>query len=78
MKEVYGELLVPLLKDLPAIKSLSLELGARYSDYNTAGGVTTWKALTNWGVNSLRRVPRRYPGGHARAERRGAVHRPDA
>ena len=52
VKEVNGELLVPLLKDLPAIKSLSLELGGRYSDYNTAGGVTTWKALTNWGVNS--------------------------
>ena len=51
VKEIYGELLVPILKDLPAIKSLSLELGARYSDYNTAGGVNTFKALANWGVN---------------------------
>jgi outer membrane receptor protein involved in Fe transport len=51
VKEVYAELLVPLLKDLPAIDTLSLELGARYSDYNTAGGVETFKALANWGLN---------------------------
>ena len=52
VKEVYGELLVPVLKDLPAIKTLSLELGARHSDYNTAGGVNTFKGLANWGVNT--------------------------
>src|SRR5688572_32009044 len=33
VKEVYGELLVPLLADMPLIQSLELELGARYSDY---------------------------------------------
>ena len=37
VKEVYGELLVPLLKDVPLFKALNLELGGRYSDYNTAG-----------------------------------------
>ncbi len=49
--ELYGELLVPLLKDLPAIQALELELGYRYSEYNTAGGQKTWKALANWTVN---------------------------
>jgi outer membrane receptor protein involved in Fe transport len=48
VKEVYGELLVPLLKDLPAIKSLNMELGDRYSEYNTAGNTQTYKALLNW------------------------------
>jgi iron complex outermembrane recepter protein len=48
VKEVYAELLVPVLKDLPAIKSLNLELGDRYSEYNTAGKTSTWKALLNW------------------------------
>jgi outer membrane receptor protein involved in Fe transport len=48
VKEVYGELLVPLLKDLPAIKSLNLELGDRYSKYDTSGNATTYKALLNW------------------------------
>jgi outer membrane receptor protein involved in Fe transport len=48
VKELYGELLVPLLKDLPAIKSLNLELGDRYSKYDTAGNTQTYKALLNW------------------------------
>ena len=39
VKEVYGELLVPLGK------RLDLEFGYRYSDYNTSGGANTWKAL---------------------------------
>ena len=53
VKEIYAELLVPLLKDLPAVEDLSLELGGRYSDYNTAGGIWTYKALANWGVTSF-------------------------
>jgi outer membrane receptor protein involved in Fe transport len=53
-KEVYGELLVPLLRNVTAIKSLELELGYRYSDYDTAGKVPTWKALFNYApVNFL-------------------------
>jgi len=48
VKEVYGELLVPLLKDLPVIKSMNLELGERFSQYNTAGDTSTYKALLNW------------------------------
>lgn len=48
VKEAYGELLVPLLKDLPAMKSVNLELGERFSEYNTAGNTSTWKALLNW------------------------------
>jgi len=46
--EGYGELLVPLLRDLPLVSSLSLELGARYSHYDTTGGVPTYKALFAW------------------------------
>ncbi|HEY4211593.1 MAG TPA: TonB-dependent receptor [Steroidobacteraceae bacterium] len=53
VKEAYGELLVPLLKDLPAIKSLNLELGDRESKYNTAGKTQTWKALLNWAPTSF-------------------------
>ncbi|MCC6202770.1 MAG: TonB-dependent receptor [Gammaproteobacteria bacterium] len=46
--EVYGELLVPVLRDQFMIRSLDLELGARYSDYDTAGSVPTYKALFSW------------------------------
>ena len=53
-KEVYGELLVPILRNVTAVKSLELELGYRYSDYDSAGKVPTWKALFNYApVNFL-------------------------
>ena len=64
-KELYGELLVPLLKDIPAIKSLSLELGARYSDYDTTGGSWTYKILGDWAMTDWLRIR----GGYNRAER---------
>ncbi len=65
VKEVYGEMLVPLLKDLPLIRSLELELGARHSKYSTGQSVQTWKALASWAP--LSRV--RFRGGYNRAER---------
>jgi iron complex outermembrane recepter protein len=46
--EVYAELLVPLLRDLPLVESLGLELGGRYSHYDTVGSVPTYKALFTW------------------------------
>ncbi len=42
VKEIYGELLAPI------IGGLELELGYRFSDFNTAGGESTWKALFTW------------------------------
>jgi iron complex outermembrane receptor protein len=61
VKEVYTELLVPI------VKRLDLELGYRFSDFNTAGGTNTWKALFTWkpldsvsfrgGVQSATRAP---------------------
>jgi len=46
--ELFVESVVPLLKDLPAVKSLSLEAGLRYSDYSTVGEVTSYKAGLDW------------------------------
>lgn len=63
--EFYGELLVPVLANLPLIQRLDLELGARTSDYNTTGSSFTWKALADWQVNDYLRVR----GGFNRAER---------
>lgn len=42
VKEVYGELLAPVLP------GLELELGYRLSDFNTAGTESTYKALFTW------------------------------
>jgi outer membrane receptor protein involved in Fe transport len=64
-KELYGELLVPVLSDLPGIKKLELELGGRASKYNTTGTSLTYKAIANWEVTHWLR----FRGGYNRAER---------
>ena len=48
VKEVYAEMLVPLLKELPFIHSLNLDLGDRYSEYNTFGSTNNWKAALEY------------------------------
>ncbi len=44
VKEAFGEIDIPLLKDLPFVNSLSLQGAARYSDYSTIGTVFSWNA----------------------------------
>jgi iron complex outermembrane receptor protein len=51
VNEIFGELSVPLLADKQFVKLLSVELAARYSDYNTAGAETTYKMGLSWNVN---------------------------
>jgi outer membrane receptor protein involved in Fe transport len=52
VKEIYGELLVPVFKDLPLVQAFELNLGYRFSDYNIAAGSdSTWKITANWDVN---------------------------
>jgi len=47
--EVYGEVAVPILKDLPFVKSLDLELAGRISDYTTQPDpVETYKIAGTW------------------------------
>jgi outer membrane receptor protein involved in Fe transport len=41
--EVAGEAEIPLLKDLPFVKSLDANIAGRYTDYSTSGAVQTWK-----------------------------------
>lgn len=48
VSEVFGELVVPILSDLPFVQELAAEAGIRYSDYSNIGGVTTWKAGATW------------------------------
>jgi outer membrane receptor protein involved in Fe transport len=40
VKELYGELFVPVLADMPFAKSLNVTLGSRYSKYSSAGSTT--------------------------------------
>ncbi len=48
VKEVFGELIIPIVENVPGIYSLTVEAGARYSDYSNSGGSTTWKAGGTW------------------------------
>ena len=43
VKEVYGEVNLPLARDMPMIQSLDINAAARMTDYATSGTVTTWK-----------------------------------
>lgn len=64
-KEVYGELLIPLLSGVTGIQELNLEIGGRISDYNTTGTSYTYKVLGDWMVTDWLR----FRGGYNRAER---------
>ncbi|MFN3517306.1 MAG: TonB-dependent receptor domain-containing protein, partial [Novosphingobium sp.] len=48
VKEAYGEIDLPLVKDLPFIKELTVRGAGRVSDYNTATG-TVWA----WNVDGI-------------------------
>jgi outer membrane receptor protein involved in Fe transport len=50
-KEIYGETVIPLIKDLPFFKSVEFNGAARRTDYSTSGAVTTWKTGMTWQVN---------------------------
>lgn len=68
-KEIYGELLVPVLRDLPLVKEFNLELGYRYSDYSSVGGVSAYKVNVDWQVAG----PLRLRGGYNRSIRAPSV-----
>jgi len=65
VSELYGELLIPVIGDLPFVQSFELNLGARVSDYNTTGSSFTWKAMGDWEVTDWLRVR----GGYNKAVR---------
>lgn len=48
VKEVYGEVFWPLLKDVAWAKSLNLTFGSRYSKYSTFGNTTNSKLGLEW------------------------------
>lgn len=48
VKEIAGELFVPILSETPFFQKLNLTFGARYSDYNITGGIWSWKSELEW------------------------------
>lgn len=49
-KELFAELEIPVLADAPGFQQLDLNLQGRYSDYNTFGSESVWRAGINWQV----------------------------
>jgi iron complex outermembrane receptor protein len=56
VKEVYAEAAVPLAASQSWAEALDLNLAARYTDYSSSGGVTTWKAGATWDINDQFRL----------------------
>jgi outer membrane receptor protein involved in Fe transport len=55
VSELFGEVKVPLLKDAPFAKSLSVGGAARWSDYSTVGNTFSWNAGLEWApISNLR------------------------
>ncbi len=48
VRELYMEASVPLVEDAEFAESLLLDLGYRYSDYDTTGGEPTYKVAVDW------------------------------
>ena len=66
VKEAFGELDIPLLKDVPFFDSLTANFAGRVSDYNTGAGTTyTYNAGFEWAP--IRDI--RFRGNYGRAVR---------
>jgi outer membrane receptor protein involved in Fe transport len=67
--EVFGELLIPIISEVPGIELLELSLAGRRSEYSTVDGVSTYKADLSWTI-----VPGlRLRGGYQEAIRAPSV-----
>ena len=51
-KELYGELNVPVLADLPFFKRLEFDLSGRAQDFSTTGFDGTYGLSGNWAINN--------------------------
>ncbi len=69
VKEVFGETLIPVIKNVPFFESVNLDVAARYSDYDLTGGSATYKGDIDWAVRDGFRLR----GGYERAIRAPAV-----
>jgi iron complex outermembrane receptor protein len=49
-EEIYGELRIPIIKDVPFIHSLDLDASGRYSNYSSYGSNFTYKATVDWKI----------------------------
>jgi len=69
VSEIYFEALIPILKDLPMAREVNMNLGYRYSDYSSVGGVGAYKVDIDWSIIESLRLR----GGYNRSVRAPSV-----
>ncbi len=58
--EVFAEVRVPILADMPFFKMLAVEGAIRHANYNTIGSALTWRGALDWEVNDWLRLRGNY------------------
>lgn len=56
VKEVFGEFIVPVLKDAAWARDLQFNGAARWADYSGSGGIWAWKVGATWEPNDQVRL----------------------
>lgn len=54
--EAYAELEAPIFRGLPGVEALTANFSGRYSDYDSYGASSTYRASLNWTINSQFRI----------------------
>ena len=79
VKELFGELRVPIVQDMPFAKEISLEAGYRYANYSSSGTVDAEKLGADWQITPDIRLRGSFrTGGSLRTEREQALHPADS
>lgn len=60
IREVFAELELPLLADLPFVDALDLNVSGRFSDYDSYGSNSTYKASLNYAITPEYRLRASY------------------
>jgi len=56
IKEIFAEVELPLLRDLPMLHEVTLNLSGRMSEYDTYGDNSTYKIGLNWALSQSWRI----------------------
>ncbi len=51
VSEIFAEISIPVLRDLPFAQAVDLSAAYRYSDYSTSGGADTWNVNGRWQID---------------------------
>jgi len=64
VKEAYGEVKIPLFKNVPFAEELSLDFAGRYSHYSNFGNAGVYKGAVNWAITDWLRFRGDYGTGY--------------